>query len=286
VRISGLAALVLAVMLLQDGPASRAREAVLAENADAAAIRALLAFPEVIEDRQVRQKVLRAFSSSDPATYTAALELALAVRRLSADPTVARRLDAAVTGPDAQKKTALLDLALQKGHLADARVLALLADALVDPAAPLHQRTRQIVREHPELQRKPAIAEALDRQPAAFERPAVKLPDFASFQRTVQPILETIGSDDQACSDCHDTHAVLKVLPMDDRSPADEQVRARYRAALRAIDLDAPEKSLILTKPTSPVRAQDGALTHSGGVRFEKGSPPYTAILDWIKTAQ
>src|SRR5919106_1647153 len=111
-RLTGLAIAVLLAALLQDGPASRAREAALAENADPAALRALLAFPELFEDRQVRQKVLRSFSSSDPGIYAAALELALTSPRLSADQTVARRLDAAILGPDAQKKTVLLDLAI------------------------------------------------------------------------------------------------------------------------------------------------------------------------------
>jgi hypothetical protein len=42
------------------------------------------------------------------------------------------------------------------------------------------------------------------------------------------------------------------------------------------INLKEPEKSLLLLKPTFSV-------PHGGGVRFEKGSPDYLTILNWIK---
>jgi hypothetical protein len=288
---SFLAAMLLAAAL-QGAPAARAREAFLADTADAAALRRLLAFPELLEDRQVRQKILRSFSSSDPTIFTAALEVALKTPRLAGDTTVARRLDDAISGPDARKKITLLDLAVGQGYLADAHVVTVIAEALSGGDVALRARALQIVRDHAALLRQPAIAEALDRRPegAGLERPAVKLPDFRSFMQTVQPILEAPGADDKACFECHKNHAVLRLPEMEAGRPAEDQIRERYRAVLRVIDLDDPERSLLLRKPTSPHLAQgssaEGALVHGGDVRFEKGSPQYNAILDWIKTGR
>jgi len=289
-RASLLAAALLAAAL-PDAPAARAREAFLADTADAAAWRGLLAFPELLEDRQVRQKVLRSFSSSDPATFAAALEVALETPRLAADKAVARRLDHVVSGPDVRKKTALLELAVERGYVADARVVTVIAEALSGGDPALRSRALQIVRDHRPLLRQPAIAEALDRsaERAAFERPAVKLPGFRSFRETVQPIFEMTGADGKSCSECHSTHAVLKLPGMENGSVTEDQVRERYRAALRVIDLDDPERSLLLRKPISPylpAAPAEGALTHSGDVRFEKGSPQYNAILEWIRSGR
>jgi hypothetical protein len=48
-------------------------------------------------------------------------------------------------------------------------------------------------------------------------------------------------------------------------------------ARIPRIDLQQPEKSLILLKAT-------GAMAHGGGRRFTADSPEYRAILDWIRT--
>jgi hypothetical protein len=290
VRIIGVALAVLLALALEDEAASRAREAFLADTADAAALRGLAAFPELLDDRQVRQKFLRSFSSSDRSIAVAAFELAMKTPGFAVDPAVTRRLDQAISVPDVPKKAALLDMAVQQGHLADMRIVTLIAESLSDPAPTLRERALQIVRDEKELQRRPAIAEALARQPAPFERPAVTLPAWESFKENVHPILERPGSDDKACFDCHRTHAVLKLPEIDDASPAEEQIKARYRAALRVIDLEDPEKSLLLSKPISPYLPKGGAArgtpTHGGGVRFEKGSREYETILDWIKTGR
>ena len=44
----------------------------------------------------------------------------------------------------------------------------------------------------------------------------------------------------------------------------------------RRVDLDAPEKSLLLLKPTF-------SIPHGGGVRFEVGSHDYSLLLEWLK---
>jgi hypothetical protein len=71
---------------------------------------------------------------------------------------------------------------------------------------------------------------------------------------------------------------------MDTSLSVEDQLQARYRAALRVVDLEAPERSLILRKPTSP--KGEAPFTHGGDVRFEPDSAPYQAILGWIKTGR
>lgn len=288
-QMSSLVSAVILAIVLQDEGADRARAAFLADTAGPAALRGLASFPELLDDRQVRQKILRSFSSSDPAISAAALELTMKTPRLAADPNVIRSLDLAVSGRDVQKKIAFLEMAVQQDYLSDVRIVTVISEALSDPAPALRVKALEIVRDHERLRRMPAVADALDRLPERLERPVVKLPDLESFKEMVQPVLETPGPDNAGCSSCHQTHAVLKLLPMDGGTPAEDQIKARYRAALRVIDPADPESSLILRKPTSPYLPQgaaDGSLTHGGGVRFEKGSASYRAILDWIKTAR
>ena len=97
-------------------------------------------------------------------------------------------------------------------------------------------------------------------------------------------MLEAIGPDKKNCSECHENHSVLRLPPMDSSSAVGPQLQARYRAALRVVDLEAPERSLILRKPTSP--KGEAPFTHGGDVRFEPDSAPYQAILAWIKTGR
>src|SRR5258708_3723984 len=112
--------------------------------------------------------------------------------------------------------------------------------------------------------------------------PPSVLPAFDVFKSRVQPVLETIGPDNKRCSNCHEAHSVLRLPPMEASPAPDEVLQIRYRTALRVVDLEAPERSLILRKPTSP--KGEAAFTHGGDVRFEPGSPPYEAILGRIKT--
>lgn len=101
-----------------------------------------------------------------------------------------------------------------------------------------------------------------------------KKPDEAYFRGYVQPILETRGKDGFACVHCHASHTIFN---------------GTYSTAMNVIDLNDPENSLILRKPTSSSESEGivGAKTlpHGGGIRWEKNSPEYQTILDWIKGA-
>ncbi len=101
-------------------------------------------------------------------------------------------------------------------------------------------------------------------------------PDESYFRGYVQPILEKRGKDGYACVQCHASHAIF-----DGNSVA---------SALRVVNLENPEESLILKKPISTAESEGVAgsntLPHGGGVRFEKDSPEYNTILNWIRGAK
>ena len=146
--------------------------------------------------------------------------------------------------------------------------------ALAGPAGPA--RAALLARTAPPTP--PAsVASAPAAAPAA--RPAFARPDEAYFRGYVQPILETRGKDGVACVHCHASHAIFD---------------GSWSTALRVVDLADPENSLILRKPTSSaeiegtLEAQSGGakLSHGGGVRWEKGSPEYNTILNWIRGAK
>ncbi len=100
-------------------------------------------------------------------------------------------------------------------------------------------------------------------------------PDESYFRGYVQPILEKRGKDGYACVQCHASHAIFN---------------GTLGTALKVVDLENPEESLILKKPTSTAETEgitgSKATAHGGGVRFEKDSPEYNTILNWIRGAK
>jgi hypothetical protein len=121
-----------------------------------------------------------------------------------------------------------------------------------------------------------AIAPPETKSPAIAKRPtggpAAARPDDDYFRGYVEPILTTRGRDGYACVHCHATHTTFD---------------GTLATAKRVINLDDPEQSLILLKPTSDAETEGtlGAkkIPHGGGLRFEKGSAEYNTILNWIR---
>ena len=95
-------------------------------------------------------------------------------------------------------------------------------------------------------------------------------PDDAFFRGYVEPILSRRGKDGQACIHCHASHAIFD---------------GTLGSANRVINTEDPEDSLILKKPTWNAEEEGtlGAKSHGGGIRFERDSPEYTTILNWIR---
>ncbi|MBI3471773.1 MAG: HEAT repeat domain-containing protein [Candidatus Solibacter usitatus] len=121
------------------------------------------------------------------------------------------------------------------------------------------------------------VSAASSRPARTATRPATKYgrPDEAYFRGYVQPILETRGKDGYACVHCHATHTLFD---------------GTYSTILNVVDRNDPEDSLLLRKPVSSAESEGIAgskqLSHGGGVRWDKGSPQYQTILDWIKGAK
>jgi HEAT repeat protein len=100
-------------------------------------------------------------------------------------------------------------------------------------------------------------------------------PDESYFRGYVEPILETRGKDGYACVHCHASHTLFN---------------GTYSTVMNVVDLNDPENSLILRKPTSSSQSEgtlgSTQLSHGGAVRWEKDSPEYRTILNWIKGAK
>jgi hypothetical protein len=121
---------------------------------------------------------------------------------------------------------------------------------------------------------------------------ADKLLDYGFFVQRVMPLLARQGADGNACVNCHATHTIFRLTPMDGSGHfTEEQLRENYRSALKVVDLASPENSLILRKPTS-TSEQEGVvgakkIAHGGGQRWSGTSDPaYQTVLEWISGAK
>jgi hypothetical protein len=133
----------------------------------------------------------------------------------------------------------------------------------------------------PNASRDPILAAVKAAQPAPVRSAGVSGPRAAAgaarpdddyFRGYVEPVFTTRGKDGQACVHCHASHTLFN---------------ATLTTARNVINLEDPESSLILVKPTSSAETEGivnaNKTAHGGGVRFEKGSPEYNTILNWIR---
>jgi hypothetical protein len=114
--------------------------------------------------------------------------------------------------------------------------------------------------------------------------------DYAYFVEKIEPILATPGQDGKACVMCHANHVVFKLRPPSgDGTFSSPDSRANYTYAMRVVDINNPQRSLILIKPTRPTDAgadvSDYFATHNGGQRWKgnESSWQYKTILDWVR---
>src|SRR6266436_7947015 len=100
------------------------------------------------------------------------------------------------------------------------------------------------------------------------ERPRV------TFLRDVAPILNKVGCTAGACHGAAKGKNGFK-LSLRGYDPQFDYEALLYDLAGRRFNRADPGKSLMLAKPTQQV-------PHGGGLRFERGSPYYQTIFNWI----
>ena len=262
----------------------------MGSNPDAAAFLGLLDHPAVLEERPVQMKIFRALGSREPELFQAAVQLCLKAPVLEEMPSIKRRFETSFVGYDPNKKASILRLAAaNEEYLRDLRIMALLSSSL-RAKPPLQELALSIVKKEAWLQENPAIAEALLALPDNPLKVDPKLPDLELFKETVEPLYQEIGLEEKDCISCHKNHPVLRLRPAQG-SAAEERILEHYQNSLRVVDLEEPEKSLLLQKPTLPAPPAGtvipvGSLeVHGGDVRWEKDSPAYQTVLDWIRSA-
>jgi hypothetical protein len=114
--------------------------------------------------------------------------------------------------------------------------------------------------------------------------------DFRTFVTRIEPILAKPGPDGKACVNCHASHVIFKLQPPNAEGTfSDQDSEDNYKYAMRVVDINEPDKSLMLIKPTRPTDSAgdvgDYLATHNGGQRWHgnQSSDEYRTILDWIR---
>ena len=217
---------------------------------------------------------------SQDALYVAAKKRVNPSMMLLAEPMVFDAVLASLTDPDANVRAAALDL-LRKSENIDSNTefRAALERMQNDPNSRLKLIARNV------LSGKKLVDALRDVQPGSVL-------DFNYFVAKVEPILATTGADGKACVMCHASHVIFKLQPPNAEgqfSPQDSE--ENYKYAMRVVDINDPQKSLILIKPTRPTdsagNVADYLATHNGGQRWPRNqsSWQYETILKWIRGA-
>ena len=246
-----------------------------------AAFEILAEHPDFLKERTVQVKVYRSQRSKDPEMFAAAYRLCFQVPDLAGmAPMIERRCNGAFIGSDPAPRRLMLELALEDADLKqDLRVVGLINSVLHSEDEPLRNLGRQMLESYPALGNLPAILEALPES-------AGTLPDYESFKATVNPVFTAMGPDERACINCHNSRPILFFPQLGPDEEEEPVIRQRYRSVLRVIDLENPEASLILNKPTNPApenpKGPSSPAHHIGGPRFQKGDETYNRILRWI----
>ncbi len=299
----------------KNDPAVKIRSRLSAANATvrAAALNAIRSFPGLWIEQPVHEAIERCLGDSDPQARSAAVRLALEPTAKIAESALRKALD----DPDPAARLALLErIAAEAGLKKDLRLLGVVSNSLVDDHGGVCEKALQLIQSQPTLVSNAAIenglrelvqsAKTADRQREIARAllatrgrssrgagDAGERLDLAYFQAKVLPIFNHVGEDGQNCMGCHRSHTILKmVAPGKSGDWPAQAVRENYRAALRVVNLARPAESLILGKPTweaaEEAEAQNDPTkkAHAGGVRFEKNSPEYQTLLNWINGAR
>jgi HEAT repeat protein len=277
------------------------------------ALSVLEVFPDVHGDKAIREAVRKAVKEGSPEARKAALELALSSSRLSTDLEIDSAIDNYVEKAAAEGMKEMLEVARKNAATrGNVRVVGAISDALVGTDDPMRSTALEIVQKDAALQKAPAVHSALTElsqgsnaraaqiaqgiiggKGGGSTQSAARLLDYEFFANRVMPVFsKKAGADGAACVSCHFNHNIFKVSPPDtDGRFTQEQIRETYRAALKVVNLENPERSLLLAKPTS-TSATEGlvgvaAVAHGGGLRWSgPDDPSYRLILAWINGAR
>lgn len=217
---------------------------------------------------------------SQDALYIAAKKRVSPSTMLLEEPMVFDAVLASLTDSDANVRAAALDL-LRKSEDIDTnpKFRAELGHMQNDPNSRLRLIATNV------LSGKKLVDALRDVQPGSVL-------DFNYFVERVEPILATTGADGKACVMCHASHVIFKLQPPNAEgqfSPQDSE--ENYKYAMRVVDINDPEHSLMLIKPTRPTdsagNVADYLATHNGGQRWpgNQSSWQYETILQWIRGA-
>jgi hypothetical protein len=93
-----------------------------------------------------------------------------------------------------------------------------------------------------------------------------------SFAEHVYPVLQSAG-----CADCHNREGVAAAtrLQFPEEPVAPARLQAFGKSLVEFVNRTAPDKSLLLLKPTIRI-------PHTGGERITKGSPEEAVVRGWI----
>ncbi len=294
-RVSWAAVALLPVLLLmvadpagQSNSVEAVQQAFLEDEAGMAEALALLAHPELIRERPVQAKLLRALRAPDMDAFKAAAAVAMQLPEIDFKaPRVWRRLETTFLAQAPERKVALLELAKSRIEVRqDLRIVGLVAAALLEKDTDLAQVALSLTQLDPGLAANPAVAEALSTVHQI--KIASRVPDFSRFRSEIVPVLTTPGSDATACVECHKNRTIMHLLPVETIEDETERARQYYRSVLRVINLDDPEASLLLVKPTKPapqtLPSPASLKTHTGGARFQVGDETYRKLVEWIQS--
>jgi len=103
----------------------------------------------------------------------------------------------------------------------------------------------------------------------------VDMPNAWTFRNHVLPVLAKAGCNQGACHGALAGKGGFR-LSLRGYDPITDHYRITREALGRRVELSAPARSLLLTKPTLAVR-------HKGGKRLEVGSHDYRILAEWIR---
>ena len=273
------------------------------------ALQALVGLPSTWRNPSVVRKVAAELKVDDDwDRQRAALRTVLRVDALNTLRVIQSRLERLFTRQDVETHEALLQLAATDPLLVrNARMASLVAESLQSEHAPLRSAALDLVRRNSALQANAAVRDGLApllgdsnfrvRQIAEsiytgetirYRVDISQLLDYEFFKERVQPVFFQVGPDGKACVECHHNHGILKLTAPEEQPLVEELSRANYRSALKVVDLQQPERSLILAKPVSTSATEgivdSASVSHGGAVRWpaREESSQYQAILAWI----